>query len=58
MTTEVIHKPTPNGGVRAEIYYLNDGLEATEKDRATKCEIVEYDANNEVIHRTYGDIRR
>jgi hypothetical protein len=37
--------PTPNGGVYAIAYFHDDG----------SMEIVEFDANDEEIHRTYSE---
>lgn len=47
--------PTPSGGVASEIYYLNDAGKSVDKSEATRAEIVEFDADGEVINRTYGD---
>lgn len=48
--------PTPNGGVRSTLFYLDsDGREADAKT-ATKLVIVEYDAAGAAIHRTYADV--
>ncbi len=53
MTEEPIDGPTPSGGVRAIIYYFDDDHAPAEKDVATGCEAVEFDADGKAIHRTY-----
>ena len=51
--------PTPNGGVKSEIYYLDrQTREAVDESVATAAEIVELDAKGNIIHRTYGEINR
>jgi hypothetical protein len=45
--------PTPNGGVRSVAYYFDGARRRTTKDRATSVEIVEYDARDRVVGRTY-----
>lgn len=52
-TSETIHKPTPNGGVKSTAFYQDAQGQPTTKDKAVKVEIVEYDAHDNPIHRTY-----
>ncbi len=56
MTSEQREGPTPNGGVRSVIYYQADDGSPAEKEQATACEIIEYDADGEVVNRTYGTL--
>jgi hypothetical protein len=50
--------PTPNGGVRSEIHYLDDDFKPADESVATRTEIIEFDASGEQIHRTHGVIDR
>ncbi len=55
MITKEDHEgPTPNGGVRSTIYYQGADGQPADRDAATRCVIVEYDAQGEEIQRTYG----
>ncbi len=54
MATESHDGPTPAGGVRSEITYLDDAGRPTAKVAATKCVIIEYGADGEQLRRTYG----
>jgi hypothetical protein len=54
-TSKEIKGETPHGGDRSVMYYLNDKGESVEKDKATKCEVVEY-AKGKQIFRTYADL--
>lgn len=54
-TSEKHDGPTPNGGDRSVIFYLNDKWETARKDFATKAFIIEY-KNGKQIHRTYADL--
>lgn len=54
---ERVHR-TPRGGVRSEAYYMDDEGGAVPKSKATRMEIVEFDAKGEVLHRTYGYLNR
>ncbi|HVK10317.1 MAG TPA: hypothetical protein VM597_16240 [Gemmataceae bacterium] len=58
MTQESRDGPTPNGGVRSTIYYLDDAGNPADKESATRCEIVEYDAQGNSIHRTHATLNR
>ena len=55
-TSEVIFGETPNGGVKAEIYYMNDSYEVVEKEIATKAVIRELDKDGNLIYETWGII--
>ena len=55
-TSEVIFGETPNGGVKAEIYYMNDSNEAVEKEIATKAVIRELDKDGNLVYETWGII--
>lgn len=46
-------EPTPNGGVRSRIAYLNDAGDLVDESVATAAEIVEFDAAGEQVFRTY-----
>lgn len=56
MTSRKSSKPTPNGGASSEMFFLDDDRELCDESVATKCEIVEYDADGDIINRTYGDL--
>lgn len=61
MQVETVEGPTPNGGVRAEVHYLDAANEPVDKEEAVACEVVEFDAEGQVIQRTYaslGDVER
>ena len=57
-TQERIDGPTPNGGAYSIAYFQNEGGEPITKDLASKVEILEFDQNGSVIHRTYGLIHQ
>lgn len=57
MISETRYGTTPSGGTRSVIYYMNDNWETAEKVSAIKFQIVEFDAKNNPIRRTYGAIR-
>lgn len=46
--------PTPNGGVRSEVYYLDDENNMVDEKVATRCEVVELDKDGDIVHRTFG----
>jgi hypothetical protein len=50
---ERIERPTPNGGVASEAFYMDAKGNPTPKNRATAMEIHEYDAEGNSIFRTY-----
>jgi len=54
MASEVIIGVTPNGGVKAEIYYMNDNDEIVDKTIATRAVIRELDKDGNLIHETWG----
>jgi hypothetical protein len=58
MTQERINEPTPNGGVYAIAYFYSDKRKPTAKAKATHVEIVEFDANDKEIWRTYGELEK
>lgn len=43
MKSEVINGEMPNGGVKSEIFYMNDDGDVVEKDIATRAVIRELD---------------
>lgn len=47
-------KKGEKGGVRSAAYYLDEQGNSAAKPRATAVEIVELDADDDVIHRTHG----
>lgn len=53
-STDSREGPTPNGGVRSTILYLDAENQPADKDDAVACEICEYDADGKVIMTTYG----
>jgi hypothetical protein len=56
MTEERKEGPTPHGGAYSIAYYQNERGEAAPKAAAVKVEIVEFDAQDQPIWRTYGDL--
>ena len=50
--------PTPAGGVRSEIHYLDDQFRPVDEAVATRTEIIEFDAAGEQIARSYGVMSR
>ena len=50
--------PTPNGGSYSEIYYRDDNGNPADKEVATRCEIVEYDAEGRAIRSTLGFLEK
>lgn len=57
MTEERIEGPLDGGADYAIVYYQDDKGEPAEKDVAVRAEIVEFDAADEVISRTYGELK-
>ncbi len=53
-TSKTKDGPTPNGGVKSRIIYLDDAGNTVDEAVATQATIIEYDAAGEVIQRTYG----
>ena len=53
-TFKRIDEATPNGGTYSIIYYRDGDGHPCSEARACSCEIVEYDAADTPIHRTYG----
>lgn len=45
--------PTPNGGAFSISYFQDDKGNPVTKERATKIEVVEFDANKQQVFRTY-----
>ena len=46
---------TPNGGVRSELWYLDNNGDTVETiDAATNFKIIEFNASGEVVGTTYG----
>lgn len=52
-TVERREGPTPNGGAYSVAYFYDDARKGVPKDEATGMEIVEFDAQDREIHRTY-----
>jgi hypothetical protein len=52
--TEIRSGPTPNGGVKSRIIYLNDNDEPVDKSEATRARILELDENDDRVHETYA----
>jgi len=48
--------PTPAGGAYALAIWLDDDGELTTKALATRVEVLEFDASDRVIFRTYGRV--
>ena len=48
--------PTPHGGAYSIAYYQDERGEAADKVVAVKVEIVEFDAQDRPVWRTYGDL--
>lgn len=55
-STESREGPTPNGGVRSTIVYLDIDNQPADKADAVACVIIEYDDNDDELMRTYGII--
>jgi len=53
---EHIDSKTPNGGIRADIVYIDENNNETEKDTATQVRIIEYDKDDNVIFENWGNI--
>jgi len=51
--SERINQPTSNGGKYSIAYFQDSSGNRTTKDKATKIEILEFDAEDNVIFRTY-----
>lgn len=56
ITEESQVHPTPAGGVRSTIYYLDDDKKPVDKSRATQAEVVEYDRHGKELQRTYASL--
>jgi len=57
VTSESRDGQTPNGGVRSTIFYEDESGSPADKSAATKCVIVEYDAQGNSINRIYGTMK-
>ncbi len=57
-SSETRQHATAGGSVRSIIYYQDDSGAPCDKAAATRAEIVEYDADDKEIQRTYGTINR
>ncbi|MBS3948404.1 MAG: hypothetical protein KGZ57_08910 [Dethiobacter sp.] len=55
-THEVYEGPTPAGGVRSDIVYMDDKGNVVDKARSTWAKIRELDQHGNVIMETYGTI--
>jgi hypothetical protein len=53
---ERIDEKTPNGGQYAIAYFQDKDGNPVDKGKAVQAEIVEFDANDQPIWRTYGTI--
>lgn len=47
----------PNGGVVSIIYYQDDQGDPVDKSKATRAEILEFNSQDQVVGRTYMDIK-
>ena len=57
MTTfETNDQPTPNGGTHSVIYYMDDDGEPADKETATGAKVVDLDADEHQVFRTYFDL--
>lgn len=56
-TQERIEGPTPNGGAYAIAFWHAEDGSPTDKESAVTCEVVEYDANDQVVFRTYATLK-
>ena len=54
MTVERHEGPTPNGGSYSVAYYLTSTGQLIDKSLARRIKIEEYDADDNLIWRTYG----
>lgn len=57
-TSRRVDGPTPNGGASSKAFFQDDEGNPVEEEQATRVEIVEYDAEQKVIGRTYGTLQR
>jgi hypothetical protein len=48
--------PTPHGGVMAEFIFSNADGEIVDQQNAKNVEVIEYDAEGKVLHRTYATV--
>lgn len=55
-TNERIEGPTPNGGPYAVAHFRDEAGAPVPKSEAVSAEIIEYDAENREIFRTYGQL--
>lgn len=55
-TREQINEGIAPGAVRSVAYYLTSGGEPSPKKTAQKVEIHEYDAADQLVHITYGEL--
>lgn len=53
MENEIINGETPNGEVKAEIFYMNDDVDVVEKNNVTRAVIRELDKGGNLIHETW-----
>ena len=54
MASVVIFGENPNGGAKAEIYYVNNNNEIVEKANVTRAVIRELDKDGNLTHETWG----
>ncbi|HYH66844.1 MAG TPA: hypothetical protein VD866_19275 [Urbifossiella sp.] len=54
MAHKTLDEPTPNGGVKSTLFYLDAAGNETTEAAAVQLLIVEYDAAGKAIHRTYA----
>lgn len=50
--------PTPAGGVRSDIVYLDDQRRPVDKSKATMAIIREFDREGKIVRETFGFIGR
>jgi hypothetical protein len=53
-TSERVNRKTPNGGEYSIAYFVDKNGNPIDKDKAERVEIIEFDANDKQIRRTYG----
>lgn len=58
LTKEVHKEETPNGGVVAEIYYMDDKRNAVSKDKATIAHVRELDEKGQLVYETFANIKK
>lgn len=55
-TKQTLRGKTPNGGVKSTAFFSDAKGKPVDKSKATRVEIVEFNAAGEVVGRTYGSV--